>query len=174
MVSQSIAAELQRNSPPRSVGPAVRYDAPMDVIGSGIDLVEVGRIEEMVARHGRRFLDRCFTPDEQAYCDDAPRRRFEHYAARFAAKEAALKVIGTGWRDGIAWTDLEVVREPSGRPKLVVRGRCAEIAAEQGIATWHVSLSHTRTLAIASALGCGRSSSPTPVASARNRSPDVR
>ncbi|MCZ6836616.1 MAG: holo-ACP synthase [Planctomycetota bacterium] len=131
----------------------------MTIIGNGIDLVDVKRIRDMVERHGQRFLDRCFTKVEQAYCDDAPRRRFEHYAARFAAKEAALKVLGTGLRDGIAWTDLEIVREPSGKPKLVVSGRCAEIATEQGIDHWMISLSHTETLATAMALGIATPSS---------------
>ena len=131
----------------------------MDVIGSGIDLVDVARVADMIARHGQAFLDRCFTAAEQAYCDHAPRRRFEHYAARFAAKEAVLKALGTGWRDGIAWTDIEIAREPSGRPRVAVTGRCAEIAAGQGIGAWQVSLSHTDTLATALALAC-RGSAP--------------
>lgn len=133
----------------------LRYDDDMEIHGTGIDLVEVQRIEAMIEDHGQRFLDRCFTPAEQAYCDDATKRRFEHYAARFACKEAVLKVLGTGWRDGIAWTDIEVTREPSGRPRLFISGRCAEIAADIGITSWQISMSHTDTLATASALGCG-------------------
>lgn len=136
------------------IGP-LRYDDDMEIHGAGIDLVEVQRIKSMIEDHGQRFLDRCFTSDEQAYCDDATKRRFERYAARFACKEAVLKVLGTGWRDGIAWTDIEVKREPSGRPRLSITGRCAEIAADIGITSWQISMSHTDTLAIASALGCG-------------------
>lgn len=145
-----------RSTPPHEgrIGP-LGYDEGMEIHGTGIDLVDVQRIGSMIEEHGQRFLDRCFTFDEQAYCDDAPKRRFEHYAARFACKEAVLKVLGTGWRDGIAWTDIEVQREPSGRPRLSISGRCAEIAADIGITIWHISLSHTDTLAIASALGCG-------------------
>lgn len=131
------------------------YDEPMEIIGTGIDLVEVERIRRMLEEHGERFLQRCFTESEQAYADAAKKRRFEHYAARFAAKESVLKALGTGWRDGIAWTDIQVIREPSGRPVLEVTGRCGEIAAELGISRWHISLSHTSTHAIASAIGCG-------------------
>ena len=145
---------------PKGCSSRMSYHGGMEVLGNGIDIVDVARIRDMVEEHGQRFLDRCFTAAEQAYCDDAPKRRFEHYAARFAAKEAALKSIGTGWRDGIAWTDIEVVRKPSGQPRLVITGRCAEIAAELGITDWHVSLSHTDTLAISSVFGCG-SSRPT-------------
>ena len=136
-----------------------RYDAPMHLIGTGIDLVDVKRIEHMIDEHGQRFLDRCFTSAEQAYADSGTRSRAERYAARFAAKEAVLKVLGTGWRDGIAWTDIEVVREPSGKPVLSVTGRCAELASELGIRQWHVSLSHTASQAFATAQATGDSPS---------------
>ncbi len=136
-----------------------RYDAPMHLIGTGIDLVDVERINTMIAEHGQRFLDRCFTPAEQAYADAGNKSRAERYAARFAAKEAVLKVLGTGWRDGIAWTDIEVVREPSGRPILKITGRCAEVAGDLGIRRWHVSLSHTATQAVATAQATGDSPS---------------
>ena len=128
----------------------------MEIIGTGIDLIEVERIRSMLETHGERFLQRCFTESEQAYADAAKKRRFEHYAARFAAKAAVMKALGTGWRDGIAWTDIQVIREPSGKPTLEVRGRCGEIAAQLGIGSWHISLSHTSTHAIASAIGCGK------------------
>ena len=131
----------------------------MHLIGTGIDLVDVARIETMIAEHGQRFLDRCFTPAEQAYADSGTKSRAERYAARFAAKEAVLKALGTGWRDGIAWTDIEVVREPSGKPVLSVTGRCAELATRQGIRRWHVSLSHTATHAVATAQASGDSPS---------------
>ena len=88
----------------------------MHIVGHGIDLVEVSRIAELLERHGERFLERCFTAAERGYSDASVKRREEHLAARFAAKEAVLKALGTGWRDGIAWTDIEVVRRPSGQP----------------------------------------------------------
>ncbi len=127
----------------------------MRIIGHGIDIVEVARIATMLEAHGQRFVTRCFTEVEAAYADAAHRRRAERYAARFACKEAVLKALGTGWRDGIAWRQIEVRREPSGRPSLVLTGRCAEIADDLGIVQWHVSLSHTDTSAIASVVGCG-------------------
>ena len=125
----------------------------MPIVGHGIDIVETARIRNMHEEHGQRFLDRCFTPREQVYCARSPKRYFEHLAGRFAAKEAILKVLGTGWRGGIAWTDMEILPEPSGQPKLVLSGECLRIAAEQGIARWHVSISHIETHATASAIG---------------------
>ncbi len=127
----------------------------MRIIGHGIDIVEVARIASMLEAHGERFVTRCFTEAEAGYAESAQRRRAERYAVRFACKEAVLKALGTGWRDGIAWRQIEVRREPSGRPSLVLTGRCAEIADDLGIVQWHVSLSHTDTSAIASVLGCG-------------------
>ncbi len=125
----------------------------MPILGHGIDIVETGRIARMIDEHGQRFLDRCFTPGEQVYAAKNPRRRFEHLAGRFAAKEAVLKVLGTGWRGGIAWTDIEILNEPSGQPKVMLSGECARIAAKLGIARWHVSISHIETHATASAIG---------------------
>ena len=125
----------------------------MPIVGHGIDIVETARIKQMVEEHGQRFLDRCFTPAEQAYCARSTKRYFEHLAGRFAAKEAVMKVLGTGWRGGIAWTDIDVVKELSGQPKVALAGECARIAAEQGIARWHLSISHIETHATASAIG---------------------
>lgn len=130
------------------------------ILGHGIDVIEVERLARSLERHGSRFLERVFTPRERAYADAHPKRRVEHLAARFAAKEAALKALGTGWRDGIAWTDVEVTREPSGRPALLVTGRAAEIARERGIAGWSVSLSHTAALAVASVIATGGALAP--------------
>jgi holo-[acyl-carrier protein] synthase len=123
------------------------------VIGHGIDIVETSRIRKLIEDHGQHFLDRCFTRDEQTYCGKNPKRFHEHLAARFAAKEAVLKVLGTGWRGGIAWTDIEVLKEESGQPKIRLHGECLRIANEQGITHWHVSLSHIETHATASAIG---------------------
>jgi holo-[acyl-carrier protein] synthase len=128
----------------------------MQIIAHGIDLVDISRIETMLSEHGRRFVERCFTDGEQRYADAGRRLRAHRYAARFACKEAVLKALGTGWRDGIAWRDIEVTRQPSGRPRLVLAGRCAQLAREQRIAQWHVTLSHTPLSAVASVIACGR------------------
>ncbi|MCI0362433.1 MAG: holo-ACP synthase [Phycisphaerales bacterium] len=130
----------------------------MQIIAHGIDAVEISRIESMLNQHGQRFIDRCFTRAEQSYAECGPaesKRQAERYAARFAVKEAVLKALGTGWRDGIAWTDIEVIREPSGRPAVRLHNRCAELAGQLRIGQWHLSLTHTQTLAIASVIGCG-------------------
>jgi holo-[acyl-carrier protein] synthase len=126
----------------------------MNVLGHGIDIVEVGRIERMLKDHPDRFLERCFTRGEQVYSVDG-RRRDEHLAARFAAKEAVLKALGTGWSRGIAWTDIEVVPLPSGQPTIRLHGRAAGIAAELGVARWSLSISHTAEYAVASVLATG-------------------
>lgn len=125
----------------------------MPILGHGIDIVETARIRRMHQEHGQRFLDRCYTPAEQAYCARNTKRYFEHLAGRFAAKEAVLKVLGTGWRGGIAWTDIEILPEPSGQPKITLSGECLRIASGLGIAHWHVSISHIETHATASAIG---------------------
>ena len=126
----------------------------MNLVGHGIDIIEVSRISAMRDEHADRFLERCFTPGERAYAESS-RRRDEHLAARFAAKEAVLKAIGTGWRDGIAWTDVEVVVLPSGQPTLRLHGKAAEVAEQLGIRKWSVSLSHTENYAVASAIAAG-------------------
>jgi holo-[acyl-carrier protein] synthase len=125
----------------------------MSIVGHGIDIVETDRIRRLANEHGRRFLDRVFTPAEQDYCSANPKRYFEHLAGRFAAKEAVLKVLGTGWRGGIAWTDIEIVKDVSGQPKIKLTGQCAQIAHDLGINAWHVTLSHIETHATASAIG---------------------
>ena len=124
----------------------------MRIIGHGIDLVDTRRIERLLEEHGERFLSRCYTTDELAYIDSNSKRRLEHLAGRFAAKEAILKVLGTGWRGGIAWTDAELVRLPSGRPEVRLHGICEQLAGKQGIVDWHVSISHIETHAMASAI----------------------
>src|ERR1700677_3347086 len=104
----------------------------MSIIGHGIDLVETARIRRLHDEHGKHFLDRVFTPAEQEYCAANPKRYFEHLSGRFAAKEAVLKVLGTGWRGGISWTDIEICPEPSGQPKVKLTGECLRIATMQG------------------------------------------
>jgi len=124
----------------------------MKVIGHGIDLVECARLGELVRRHGRRFLERVFTPAELAYARGRARET-EHLAGRFAAKEAVLKVLGTGWRNGIAWTDIEVLNTPAGQPRVRLAGKCRQVADAMGLAAIHLSISHTATHAMASAIG---------------------
>ncbi len=131
--------------------------ARMNVIAHGVDLVDVARIEHMLAEHGERFVERVFTDQERAYSESG-RYSAERYAARFACKEAVFKALGTGWRSGMRWRDVEIRREPSGQPRLVVTGRSAEIASALRIDRWHVSLSHTRSSAIASVIACSRAS----------------
>ena len=123
----------------------------MRIVGHGIDIVETAQIRRLLSEHEDRFLSRCFTEAERAYSSDR-RRWAEHFAGRFAAKEAILKALGTGWVGGIAWTDAEILREPSGAPRVQLHGRCAAIAAELGIDDWLVSISHITTHATASAI----------------------
>lgn len=125
----------------------------MPIVGHGIDIVETARIKHSVEEHGQRFLDRVFTPAELAYCARSKKRYYEHLSGRFAAKEAVLKVLGTGWRGGIAWTDIEILPEPSGQPRITLTGETLRIATELGIARWHISISHIETHATASAIG---------------------
>jgi holo-[acyl-carrier protein] synthase len=123
-----------------------------NVVAHGVDMVACHRLEEAIDRHGQRFLGRVFTPLELDYCMGR-KRRIEHLAGRFAAKEAVLKVLGTGWRDGICWTDIEVRNIPSGQPKIHLTGRCRELADQMGLAEILISISHIETHAIASAIG---------------------
>jgi len=118
------------------------------ILGCGVDLCEVPRIEAAITRHGRRFLERIYTEREIAYAESKA-NRFERYAARFAAKEAGMKALGTGWRGGIAWRDFEVANLPSGRPTLCFHGRAAEIAGTLGIQQITLSLTHTKEQALA-------------------------
>ena len=120
----------------------------MSIVGTGVDLAEVPRIRRSIERYGERFLQRIFTPGERAYVD-SKYNRYERYAARFAAKEAAMKAIGTGWKAGVTWQDCEVVNLPGGKPTLRFSGRAAEIAGALGVKWVSLSLSHTADLAIA-------------------------
>ncbi|RNC81539.1 MAG: holo-[acyl-carrier-protein] synthase [Phycisphaera sp.] len=126
------------------------------VIAHGVDLVEIARIEKSIADHGERFIERCFTKAEADYASSARAPRdIERFAARFAAKEAVLKALGTGWADGIAWTDVEVRKTPSGQPAIEISGKAKSIAEGLGISEFHLSLSHTDLHAIASVIACG-------------------
>lgn len=118
------------------------------IVGTGIDLIEVERIRRAVERHGERFLTRLFTPAELAYCQSGGKAQFHRMAARFAAKEAALKAIGLGL-SGVKWTEVEVRRLDSGQPTLHLSERLAQIAAERGVRSLQLSLSHAQAYAIA-------------------------
>jgi holo-[acyl-carrier protein] synthase len=118
------------------------------ILGTGIDIVEVPRVAAAIERFRERFLKRIFTVAEIAYCD-SKHNRVERYAARFAAKEAAMKAIGTGLSRGVTWRDVEVGREPGGRPTVVFHGKAAEIALRMGARRVSLSLSHTEQNAIA-------------------------
>jgi holo-[acyl-carrier protein] synthase len=119
------------------------------IVGSGIDLAEIGRIQQSIDRYGSRFLNRIYTAAEQAYCL-RKRKSAESFAARFAAKEAGAKALGTGISRGVNWLEIEVVREPGGRPNLQFHGRAALIAARLGVAHAALSITHTSDLAMAS------------------------
>jgi holo-[acyl-carrier protein] synthase len=121
------------------------------IISHGIDLVDFPRIEEMVKRHGGRFLERVFTAAERAYAD-ANKNRMEKLAGRFAAKEAVLKLMGTGWRGKIAWTDIEITNNSAGQPEVNLSGEVKKIAGRLGIKHISVSITHTANFAIASAV----------------------
>lgn len=119
------------------------------IVGSGIDLTEIGRIQKSMDRYGGRFLARVYTSAEQAYCL-RKRNSAESFAARFAAKEAGAKALGTGISYGVNWLEIEVAREPSGRPTLKFHGRAAEFAARLGVVRAALSITHTGDLAMAS------------------------
>ena len=118
------------------------------IVGTGIDIAEVPRIAQALSRHGERFLHRVFTEGEIRYCDSKA-NRIERYAARFAAKEAAMKALGTGWNHGVRWRDIEVSRQPGGRPTITFHGKADEFATRLGVAHVALSLSHTAEQAIA-------------------------
>ena len=118
------------------------------ILGTGVDLAEVLRIRAAIERHGGRFIERIYTPPEIAYVERKA-NRFERYAARFAAKEAGMKAIGTGWKRGVSWRDFEVVNLPSGKPTLRLHGVASEIAQQLGVRQIWLSLTHTAELGMA-------------------------
>jgi len=118
------------------------------LVGTGVDIAETSRIEQVLEKHGERFLKRVYTSAEIAYCEKF-KNKAERYAARFAAKEAAFKALGTGWREGIRWRDVEITHLPSGKPVLLLTGRALEIARQLGIARTSVSISHSDRYVVA-------------------------
>ena len=128
----------------------------MEIIAHGIDLVDFPRIEQMISRHGERFLNRVFTAAERNYAE-SNKNKMEKLAGRFAAKEAVLKLMGTGWRGKIAWTDIEVINNPAGRPEVNLHGEVEKIADKLGIKHVSISITHTGNFAIASAVALAQS-----------------
>ncbi|MGY8753482.1 MAG: holo-ACP synthase [Phycisphaerales bacterium] len=127
------------------------------ILAHGIDIVDVARISTMLEKHGQKFIDRCFTKTEQAAADvSSADMRAQRFAARYAAKEAVLKALGTGLAGGIEWVDIGVFRE-DGPPMVTLLGRAKEIAEKQGITEWRLSLSHAGGMAMASVIGIGES-----------------
>lgn len=118
------------------------------IVGLGLDIAEIDRIEAAIQRHGQAFINRLFTPGEAAYCERF-HNRYERYAARFAAKEAAMKALGTGWRHGIRWRDIEVTREASGKPTLRLAGVARDFAERLGVRNISLSITHSGNLAVA-------------------------
>jgi holo-[acyl-carrier protein] synthase len=118
------------------------------IVGLGVDIAEVPRIKAAIERHGEPFLRRVFTPNEIEYCERF-KNKFERYAGRFAAKEAAMKALGTGWSRGVRWVDVEIVREQSGRPTIALAGEAAKIAGGLGVKRISISITHTEAQALA-------------------------
>jgi holo-[acyl-carrier protein] synthase len=119
------------------------------IVGTGIDICEVDRIQKAIASsHGQRLVERVYTPREIVYAESKA-NKWERYAARFAAKEAGMKALGTGWSGGLGWQDLEVANLPSGRPTLKLHRKAAEIAARMGVTRISLSLTHTAQQAMA-------------------------
>jgi holo-[acyl-carrier protein] synthase len=118
------------------------------IVAIGIDMIEIARLDEVFGRRGERFRDRVFTAAEIAYCESRA-AKMESYAARFAAKEAAMKALGTGWGEGVGWRDIEVLRSPSGAVSLEFHGRARERLEQLGAHRAHLSLTHSRDHALA-------------------------
>jgi len=118
------------------------------ILGIGVDIVEIDKLRLAMIRRGERLRDRAFTRSEIEYCEGRA-NKFQHYSARFAAKEAVFKAIGTGWRDGVGWQDAEVSSQITGKPILLLRGRTLELANLMGVRKYWISLSHTDQYAVA-------------------------
>ncbi|HMC09920.1 MAG TPA: holo-ACP synthase [Pirellulaceae bacterium] len=127
----------------------------MSIIGIGTDIIECLRIAKMIERHGEIFLTRVYTPHEIEYCT-ARKAATQHYAGRFAAKEAVLKALGTGWTRGIQWRDIEVRNEMGGKPHIALGGAARDLCEKLGITKVHITISHCRTHATAYALAVGQ------------------
>ena len=118
------------------------------IVGLGVDIAEVERVKGAIERRGEIFLRRVYTAREREYCERF-KNKFERYAGRFAAKEAAMKALGTGWGRGVRWVDVEVVREKGGRPTIVLAGEAKNVAERLGVKHIALSITHTETQALA-------------------------
>jgi holo-[acyl-carrier protein] synthase len=118
------------------------------IVGLGLDIAEIDRIEAAIVRHGAPILERLYTSSEVAHCESY-RNKFERYAGRFAAKEATMKALGTGWRRGVRWRDIEVIREPRGKPSLNLSGAAKRIAEDLGVNNISLTITHSGNLALA-------------------------
>ena len=118
------------------------------IIGLGVDIAEVGRVKAAIERHGETFLRRLYTPAEREYCERF-KNKYERFAGRFAAKEAAMKALGTGWSRGVRWVDVEVVRQRGGRPTVKLHGEAGKIADGLGVKNIALSITHTADQAFA-------------------------
>jgi holo-[acyl-carrier protein] synthase len=125
------------------------------IIGIGTDITECLRIARMIERHGELFIDRVYTPDEITYCQSR-KQATQHFTGRWAAKEAIMKALGTGWRRGISWRDMEIRNEPGGKPVVAVRGGMKEVVEQLGVCEIQVSISHCRSHATAIAIAIGK------------------
>lgn len=123
----------------------------MNIIGHGIDIIEIRQIEQIIARSGERFEERCLTTSERSVIESHA-SRIQHLAGRFAAKEAILKALGTGWSNSISFLDIEIQRLPTGQPSVVLHAECKKLAEGLGITNWFITISHTQTYAVASVI----------------------
>ena len=138
-----------------SSGSRLEPPSSTSVLGIGTDIIQCLRITRMIEKHGETFLTRVYTENEIAYCSGRKAAN-QHYAGRWAAKEAVLKALGTGWAHGIQWTDVEVVNQQGGKPNIVLTGKAKEISSQQGIVEMMISISHCRNYAVAYATAIGR------------------
>lgn len=125
------------------------------IVGLGTDIVEISRIGQMIERHGETFLNRVFTESENEYCG-TKKNKEQHYAGRWAAKEAVMKTLGTGFIKGIGWKEIEVVNLKSGKPTIVISGGVESFAGEMGIEEILITISHSREFATATAIAVGK------------------
>ena len=126
----------------------------INIVGIGTDIIECLRIAQMIERHAEQFISRVYTEHEIQYCQSR-KAATQHFAGRWAAKEAVLKAMGTGWRRGISWRDVEVRNEAGGRPVVVLRGGARDVVEKMGIAQIQISISHCRSHATAFAVAVG-------------------
>ncbi|QDT64200.1 holo-ACP synthase [Calycomorphotria hydatis] len=132
----------------------MRYDSGMTILGLGTDIVEIDRVSDLLDRHGEHFIDRTFTERERAYCEKH-KNCAQNFAGRWAAKEAVAKSLGTGFVKGVGWTEIEIINEKSGAPKVHLSGETKEFAGGLGVTEILVTISHSKAYATATAIAVG-------------------